>query len=128
MYQKLLITPSSFLISPVINCTSLGVDSGGPLRVSSCGNHYGSKCNFSCVIGYRLNGSSTVTCVALSNRPPGFWDNLVPACQGSLNEYCLFSFIKGALSQRFCSIMFKRVQIFDKESFFLSYEIVCRAM
>ena len=67
------------------------VDSGGPLRLSSCGNHYGSKCNFSCAIGYRLNGSSTVTCVAPGNRPPGFWDNPVPLCQGKFTKrYILF--------------------------------------
>ena len=46
------------LFSPtVINCTSLTVDPSGPLRMSSCGNHYGSKCNFACTIGHRLNGS-----------------------------------------------------------------------
>ena len=66
----------------VIHCTSLKVHPGGPLRISSCSSHYGSKCNFSCVIGHRLNGSSTVTCIARGNRPPGFWDNALPKCEG----------------------------------------------
>ncbi|KAL9960422.1 hypothetical protein ACROYT_G033877 [Oculina patagonica] len=65
----------------VINCTTLSVNPGGPLHMSSCGNHYGAQCNFSCTIGYRLNGSSTVTCVAPGNGPPGFWDNSLPTCQ-----------------------------------------------
>ena len=56
--------------------------------MSSCGRHYGSKCSFSCAVGYRLNGSSTVTCVAPGNRPPGKWDHRVPVCQGSLIMYC----------------------------------------
>ncbi|XP_078343383.1 E-selectin-like [Oculina patagonica] len=65
----------------IINCTSLMVDPGGPLRMSSCGNHYGSKCNFSCTIGYRLNGSSAVTCVAPGNQHPGVWNNTIPTCE-----------------------------------------------
>ncbi|KAL9960419.1 hypothetical protein ACROYT_G033874 [Oculina patagonica] len=65
----------------VINCTSLMLDPGGSLRMSSCGNHYGAQCNFSCTIGHRLNGSSAVTCIAPSNRPPGLWDNPLPNCQ-----------------------------------------------
>ena len=65
----------------VINCTTLLVDPLGPLRMSSCGNHYGARCEFSCANGYRLNGSSDVTCVAPGNRPPGIWDNPVPTCQ-----------------------------------------------
>ena len=76
---------------PVISCKSLIVVPGGPLRMSNCGNHYGSKCNFSCAIGHRLNGSSTVTCVALGNRPPGFWDNPTPVCEGRvLSNWSLF--------------------------------------
>ena len=70
------------LKSPVINCTMLTVAPGGPLRMSSCGNHYGEMCHFSCAIGYRMNGSSTVTCMARDNSPPGFWDNPPPICQG----------------------------------------------
>ncbi|XP_078342994.1 LOW QUALITY PROTEIN: sushi repeat-containing protein SRPX2-like [Oculina patagonica] len=66
----------------VINCTSLTVDPSGPLRISISGNHYGAKCNFSCTIGHRLNGSSSVTCVAPGNKPPGHWDNPMPSCQG----------------------------------------------
>ena len=59
--------------------------------MSSCGTHYGSKCNFSCAIGYRLNGSSTVTCVAPGNRPPALWDNSAPSCQGMFTKgYILF--------------------------------------
>ena len=65
--------------------------------MSSCGNNYGSKCNFSCTVGYRLNGSSTVTCVASGNRPPGKWDNPAPVCQGRLqlkyiNLYCFVNY------------------------------------
>ena len=79
------------LILSVINCTSLVIDSGSPLRMNSCGTHYGSKCNFSCAIGYRLNGSSTVSCLAPGNRPPGLWDNPVPSCQGRFTkEYITF--------------------------------------
>jgi len=50
--------------------------------MSCSGNHFGAQCNFSCAIGHRLNGSSTVTCVAPGNRPPGVWDNPLPSCQG----------------------------------------------
>ena len=70
-----------FMCFSVINCTSLMVDIGGPLRMGSCGNHYGARCEFSCASGYRLNGSSDVTCVAQRDRPPGVWDNPVPTCQ-----------------------------------------------
>lgn len=66
----------------VINCTTLTVASGGPLRMNRCGNHFGSKCNFSCAVGHRLNGSSALTCVAPGNRPPGFWDHSMPFCEG----------------------------------------------
>ena len=69
-------------MSLVINCTSLTVNSGGALRMSNCGDYFGAQCNFTCAIGHRLNGSSTVTCVAPGNRPPGAWDNLLPSCQG----------------------------------------------
>ena len=58
------------------------VDPGGPLRMSSCDNHYGAQCNFSCAIGYRLNGSSTVTCAAPGNQHPGVWNNTIPTCEG----------------------------------------------
>ena len=76
------------LFSPtVINCTSLTVDPSGPLRMSSCDNHYGSKCNFSCMIGHRLNGSSTVTCVAPGNQHPGVWNNTIPTCEGKQLAY-----------------------------------------
>ncbi|KAL9960480.1 hypothetical protein ACROYT_G033946 [Oculina patagonica] len=67
--------------SSVINCTSLTVDPRGPLRMGSCDNHYGAECNFSCTIGYRLNGSSKVTCVALGNQHPGVWNNTIPTCE-----------------------------------------------
>jgi len=50
--------------------------------MSCSGNHFGAQGNFSCAIGHRLNGSSTVTCVAPGNRPPGVWDNPLPSCQG----------------------------------------------
>ena len=72
---------NQFMCFSVINCTTLMVDLWGPLRISSCGNYYGARCEFSCANGYRLNGSSDVTCVAPGNRPPGIWDNPVPSCQ-----------------------------------------------
>ena len=71
----------------VINCTSLTVDLAGPLRMSNCDNRYGSKCNFSCTIGHRLNGSSTVTCVAPGNQHPGMWNNTIPTCEGKLKKF-----------------------------------------
>ncbi|XP_073229635.1 sushi repeat-containing protein SRPX-like [Porites lutea] len=85
----------------VINCTSLMVSPGGPLRLASCANHYGSKCNFSCATGYRLNGSSTVTCIAVGNRPPGFWDRPKPVCQ-VINCSALAAPANGAVSPRSC--------------------------
>ena len=54
--------------------------------MSSCDNHYGANCNFSCAIGYRLNGSSTVTCVAPGNQQPGVWNSTVPKCEGKLES------------------------------------------
>lgn len=72
-----------FFMLPVINCTSLAVNSGGELRMSSCGSYFGAHCNFTCAVGYRLNGSSTVTCVTRGNNPPGYWDNPLPSCQGT---------------------------------------------
>jgi len=68
----------------VINCTSLTqmVDPGGPLRMSSCANHFGTQCKFSCAIGCRLNGSSIVTCVAPGNQYSGVWNNTMPTCKG----------------------------------------------
>ena len=74
----------------VINCTSLTVDPAAPLRMSSCFNHYGAQCNFSCAIGYRLNGSSTATCVANGNRHPGVWNNSIPTCIGKLANAIFF--------------------------------------
>ena len=82
----------------VINCSTLAVDPRGPLRMSSCGNHYGSKCNFSCMIGHRMNGSSTLTCVAPGNKPPGYWDNPPPVCQsmflrGKQHDFATITFL-----------------------------------
>ena len=57
--------------------------------MSSCDNHYGAQCNFSCAIGYSLNGSSTVTCVAPGDKPPGSWDSPLPSCDGRL--YIIYS-------------------------------------
>lgn len=72
----------SFTINvAVINCTSLRVDPGGPLRMSSCGNNYGAHCNFSCATGYRINGSLTLMCIAPGEKPPGFWNNAMPRCE-----------------------------------------------
>ena len=58
--------------------------------MSICDNHYGSQCNFSCAIGYRLNGSSTVTCVAPSNQHPGVWNSTIPRCEGKLENATFF--------------------------------------
>ncbi|XP_078342996.1 E-selectin-like [Oculina patagonica] len=66
----------------IINCTSLTVNPSGLLRMSSCSNHYGSRCNFSCAIGHRLNGSSIVTCIAPGNQHPGMWNKAIPTCEG----------------------------------------------
>ncbi len=60
--------------------------------MSSCDNHYGSKCNFSCGIGHHLNGSSTVTCVAPGNQHPGLWNNRIPTCEGKQRRYVKDSF------------------------------------
>ncbi|XP_078343354.1 P-selectin-like [Oculina patagonica] len=68
----------------IINCTSLTVNPSGVLRMSSCDNHYGAECNFSCAIGHRLNGSSTVTCVAPGDQHPGMWNKAIPTCEASL--------------------------------------------
>ena len=57
--------------------------------MDSCGDHYGSKCNFSCSVGFRLNGSSTVTCNAPGNSPPGVWDSPIPVCQGTFSRYSI---------------------------------------
>ena len=70
----------------VTNSTFLTVELGGSLRMSSCENHYGAQCNFSCAIGYRLNSSSTVTCVAPDNQHPGVWNNTVPTFEGKLEK------------------------------------------
>ena len=73
---------TALCFSLVINCTSMMVDPGGPLRMGSCGNYYGAQCNFSCAIGYRLNGTSEVTCVAPGNQHPGVWNDTLPTCEG----------------------------------------------
>ena len=77
----------------VINCTSLTVNPSGPLRMNSCANHYGAQCNFSCTIGYRLNGSSAVTCVAHGNQHPGVWNNTIPTCEGKGNNLITFKIV-----------------------------------
>ena len=77
-----------FIFSPtVIYCPSLTVDPSGPLLMSSCDNHYGAECTFSCSIGHRLNGSSEVTCVAPGNQKPGIWNNTIPTCEGKLETF-----------------------------------------
>ena len=81
---------SELFLPTVINCTSLAVDPAGPLRMSRCAYHYGAQCNFSCTIGYRLNGSSAVTCVAPGNQHPGVWNNTIPTCQGKLENLITF--------------------------------------
>jgi len=52
----------------------------------NCTNHFGTQCNFSCAIGYRLNGSSTLTCVSPGNKHPGVWNSTIPTCEGILCE------------------------------------------
>ena len=79
---NLLIIVIFYYYYSVITCTPMTVDPKGPLRMNNCSYHYGSKCTFSCAVGYRLNGSSTVTCDAPRERPPGAWDNPIPICQG----------------------------------------------
>ncbi|CAH3164729.1 unnamed protein product [Pocillopora meandrina] len=75
-----LIFKHSFIFVSVINCSKLLVSPGDPLRMSSCGYNFGAQCNFSCPTGYRLNGSSSLKCVAQSDSPPGVWDNRLPTC------------------------------------------------
>ena len=101
----------TFYFYIVINCTSLTqmVDPGGPLRMSSCANQFGTQCNFSCAFGYRLNGSSTVTCVAPGNQHPGVWNNTIPTCEGKqekrkkrrvkkTSDNCLFQSVANVLN------------------------------
>ena len=78
---------SNLFSSTVISCTRLSVNPKDPLRISICDNLYGSKCNFSCPIGYRLNGSSAVTCVASDNQQYGMWNNAIPKCEGRLEKF-----------------------------------------
>ena len=80
--MNLLIIVIFYYYYSVITCTPMTVDPKGPLRMNNCSYHYGSKCSFACAVGYRLNGSSTVTCDAPRERPPGAWDNPIPMCQG----------------------------------------------
>jgi len=100
-------------ISTVINCTSLTVDPGLPLRMSSCNNHFGATCNFSCTIGYRLNGSSTVTCVAPGNKPPGYWDNPLPSCEGTRKRIYLRSIQDIFWNDTICELLFRHVFSFQ---------------
>ena len=74
----------------VINCSKLVVSPGDPLRMSSCGYNFGAQCNFSCPTGYRLNGSSSLKCVAQSDSPPGVWDNRLPTCHGTFCRWIYF--------------------------------------
>ena len=84
-HSKYMLSSRYFLLS-VINCTLLTTDPAGPLRISSCDNHYGAQCNFSCAIGYRLKGSSSVRCVAPGNLHPGVWNNAIPRCEGKRKQ------------------------------------------
>ncbi|XP_022793576.1 P-selectin-like [Stylophora pistillata] len=65
--------------SPKRKCQQNGTWSGQ--EFINCGNQHGTKCNFSCPIGYRLNGSSVITCVAPGNQHPGVWNDSVPTCE-----------------------------------------------
>ena len=99
--------PYTFHVSlSVINCTSVNVDPRGPLRMSSCDNHYGAKCNFSCAIGYRLNGSSTVTCVAPGNQHPGVWNSTIPICEGKLENVQSFKLKLNGLKQNYSTHLY----------------------
>ena len=100
----------NYFFSPtVINCPSLTVDPSGPLRMSSCGNHYGAECTFSCTIGHRLNGSSSVTCVAPGNKHPGVWNNVIPTCE------------KTSLKERDESVLLEVRDLDIRKVVFLSY-------
>ena len=106
--------PYSFHVSSsVINCTSVRVNAGGPLRMSSCDNHYGAKCNFSCAIGYRLNGSSTVTCVAPGNQHPGVWNSTIPICKGKLENVASFKLKLNGLKQIFRTQLYLCLYIYN---------------
>lgn len=104
-HRNTALLPTYFLLhvlSLVINCTALMVNSGDVLRMSSCSSHYGAQCNFSCPTGYRLNGSSTVQCVSLANKPPGFWDSPSPTCKGKVKDGRLPWFFLSVVLFCFC--------------------------
>lgn len=88
--------------------------------MSYCGNHFGAKCNFSCRIGYRLNGSSTVSCAASGNKPPGYWDNPLPSCEGTgkryiHSKYSIDIFENVAVGVvRICHVMSSKILWIDK--------------
>lgn len=46
-----------------------------------CDNIYGSKCTMGCDNGYRLDGSSSTTCVAKPGHLTGRWDQDFPVCR-----------------------------------------------
>lgn len=104
----------------VINCSKLVVSPGDPLRMSSCGYNFGAQCNFSCPTSYRLNGSSSLKCVAQSDSPPGVWDNRLPTCYGT---FCRWIY--------FCSILiapspFPSIRL--KHNFFFFAAITCPSL
>ena len=51
-----------------------------------CDNIYGSKCTMGCDNGYRLDGSSSTTCVAKPGHLTGRWDQDFPVCRGKLRK------------------------------------------
>ena len=81
--------------------------------MSSCDNHYGAKCNFSCAIGYRLNGSSTVTCVAPRNQHPGVWNSTIPICKGKLENVASFKLKLNGLKQIFRTQLYLCLYIYN---------------
>lgn len=94
-HRNTALLPTYFILhvlSLVINCTALMVNSGDVLRMSSCSSHYGAQCNFSCPTGYRLNGSSEFTCVAPRNQHPRVWNNSLPTCESKCELRLLYNF------------------------------------
>jgi hypothetical protein len=58
------------------SCPSPVLDDRGQMRGKCSPGVVGQKCYFNCIVGYRLKGSRSLTCL-----PNGVWDADVPACQ-----------------------------------------------
>ena len=50
----------------------------------SDGNNFGSVCNFTCLVGFGIVGSSSSTCGGDGSSTTGSFDNPAPTCEGQL--------------------------------------------